>query len=85
MLVFYGEGVVSPPPSKPKTEELPFVGYPQLLIQYICSYPQDLEAVSSICIPRMFHAVVIGAHLTREAHIKMERPIFNTNLGVVKI
>jgi hypothetical protein len=38
----------------------PLVGCPQLLIQYICSYPPYLEGVSSIRNLRTCHAVVMG-------------------------
>jgi hypothetical protein len=36
----------------------PIVGSPQLLIQYIHSYPPKLEGVSSICNLRTRHAMV---------------------------
>jgi hypothetical protein len=52
-------GVVS---SKPNTQARgpPPVGYLGLLIQYICSYPPYVEAVSSIRNLSMRHAVVSG-------------------------
>jgi hypothetical protein len=42
----------------PQAGGLPLVGFPRLLIQYICSYPPYLEAVSSIRNLRTRNAVV---------------------------
>jgi hypothetical protein len=50
--------VVSPTPSL-QAEGPPLVGYPRLLIQYICSYLPYLEAVSSIRNLRTRHAAVM--------------------------
>jgi hypothetical protein len=55
-------GVVSPLPN-PQAGGPPLVGCPQLLIQYIHSYPPYLEAFSSIRNLSMCHAVV-----TRDPH-----------------
>jgi hypothetical protein len=43
---------------KPQAEGPPLVGCPRLLIQYICSYPPYLQAISSIRNPSTRHAVV---------------------------
>jgi hypothetical protein len=56
-LIFYGEQLLAPRPTL-KLEDDPLVGCPQLLIQYIHSYPPHLEAVSSIRNLRMCHAMV---------------------------
>jgi hypothetical protein len=40
------------------------MGWPRLLIQYIRSYLQCLEAVSSIRNPRTRHDTVTGTHVT---------------------
>jgi len=48
----------------PQAEEPPFTDCSWLLIQYICSYPPYLEAISSICKPRTCHATVKGTHKT---------------------
>jgi hypothetical protein len=57
--------VVSSTPN-PQAGWSPLVGCPELLIQYIRSYPPYLEAVSSIRNLRTRHAVVTRAHLTWE-------------------
>jgi hypothetical protein len=54
---FYGGGGVSPPPN-PQAGGSPTVGCPRLLIQYIRSYPPNLEPVSSVRNPRTRHTVV---------------------------
>jgi hypothetical protein len=56
-LILYGEELLAPTP-KPQAGWPPLVGCPQLLIQYIRSYPPYLEAVSSIHNLRTHHAVV---------------------------
>jgi hypothetical protein len=57
-------GVFSPP-LNPQTGEPSPVGCSLLLIQYICSYPPYLEAVSSIGKLRTRHAVVTGDPLNK--------------------
>jgi hypothetical protein len=54
---FWWCGGVTPTPN-PKAGGSPFVGCPQLLIQYIHSYPPYLEAVSLVCNLRMGRAVM---------------------------
>jgi hypothetical protein len=51
--LFLQRRAVSPSPN-PKDGEPPHVGCPRLLIQYICSYPPHLDAVSSIRNPSTF-------------------------------
>jgi hypothetical protein len=46
MLIFYGEGLLAPCPT-PKLDDHPLAICLQLLIQYICSYPPQLEAILS--------------------------------------
>ena len=57
MLIFLRWWVVWPSPN-PQAGWPPHVGCPRLLIQYICSYPTYLEAVSSTLNLRTCHAVV---------------------------
>jgi hypothetical protein len=52
-------GVVSPLPS-PQAGGLPLISCPRLLIQYICSHPPYLEAISSTHNLKTCHAVVTG-------------------------
>jgi hypothetical protein len=54
------------PPLNPQAGGPPPVGCPRLLIYYIRSYPQYLEAVSSIRNLRTRHAVVTGDSLNME-------------------
>jgi hypothetical protein len=54
---FLLRGVISPMPNTP-SRRTPLVGRPRLLIQYIRSYPQYPEAVSSIRNLRTRHVVV---------------------------
>jgi len=54
--------VVSPLPN-PQAGGSPHVSCPQLLLQYICSYPPYPEAVSSIHDPRTHHAIVTWIHI----------------------
>jgi hypothetical protein len=56
-LIFLRLGVVWPTPN-PQAGAPPLVGCPRMLIQYICSYPPYLEAVSSIRNVRTRHVVV---------------------------
>jgi hypothetical protein len=56
MLIFYG-GSYSPPTQPPVWRTTPCQLF-ATLIQYIHSYPPSLEAFSSICNLRMYHAVV---------------------------
>jgi len=63
-------GVVSPSPN-PQAGRPLLVGCLQLLIQYILSYTQYLEAVSSICNPKTHHAVVTGTHITWMFHVAL--------------
>jgi hypothetical protein len=63
MLVFYGEKFLCPHQTS-QTRRPHLVGCPQLLIQYIRSYPPYLETVSSIYNPKMRHAVVTRSRLT---------------------
>jgi len=62
--------------------ESPFFGYPQLLIQYILSYPSHLEDVSSIRKPRERHFMVTGTH-RKLRHVSESQhnlvPRFNTS------
>jgi len=44
----------------------PLVGFLQLLIQYIHSYPPYLEAATSICNLRLYHALVMRKSLNME-------------------
>jgi hypothetical protein len=44
--------------SNPQAGRQPLVGYPLVLIQYICSYPPYLEDVTSISSLRTCHAMV---------------------------
>jgi len=60
-LFFYGQELLVPRPS-PKLEDHPLIGCLRLLIQYICSYPPYLKALSSILNLTTCHAVVTGAH-----------------------
>jgi hypothetical protein len=55
--VIFLRWIVSPMP-KPQAGRPPLDGCPQLLNQYIHSYPPHLEAVSSIHNLRTYHAVV---------------------------
>jgi hypothetical protein len=56
-LIFHGEELLALRPT-PQAGGWPLVGCPWLFIQYICSYPPYLEAVSSICSLRKHHSVV---------------------------
>jgi len=58
-LVFYGEELLP----NIQAGGLPLIGCLLLLIQYICSYPPYLEAISSIHNLRMWHAIVTGTHI----------------------
>jgi hypothetical protein len=60
-LEFCGEELFSARPT-PQAGGPPLVGCPRLLIEYIHSYLPYLQAVSSICNPRMRHAVMTGTH-----------------------
>jgi hypothetical protein len=55
-LIFYGE-LLAPRPN-PKLEDHPMSAVRDC-IQYICSYPPYLEAVSSVRNLRMLHAVAL--------------------------
>jgi len=57
-LFFYGDELLGLYPNY--QGGLPLIGCSQLLIQYICSYPPYMEAISSIHNPRKHHAVVTG-------------------------
>jgi hypothetical protein len=57
-------GVVSPSPN-PQAEGPHPADCPRLLIEYVRSCPQHVEAVSSFRNPRKRHAVVTGTHTTR--------------------
>jgi hypothetical protein len=62
-LFFYAVNICLPPDNT-QAGISPTVSCPQLLIQYILSYPSHLEAVSFISSPRTRHSVVTGIHLT---------------------
>jgi hypothetical protein len=71
-LIFYGEELLAPI-STPKLEGPPLVCCPQLLVQYIHSYPPYLEAVSSICNLRRTH-IKMNYELPRNTVIKGSAP-----------
>jgi hypothetical protein len=61
--LFLWRRIVNPTPNH-NAGGPPLVGCPLLLIQYICSYPPYLDAVSSIRNLRTRHGVVMGIYLT---------------------
>jgi len=60
--MFLGEELLAP--GHPPAGGPPLVGSPQLLLQYVRSYP-PYRGPSSIRNPRTLHAVVTGTHLSR--------------------
>jgi hypothetical protein len=58
-------GILSPS-SNPQAGRPPFVCCPWLVIQYVCSYPPYLEAVSSIRNMRRRHAVMTATHISKK-------------------
>jgi hypothetical protein len=62
VILFYGEEFLAPRPT-PKLEDHPLSHYPQLLIQYIRSYPPYWKPFLHPQL-RTRHAVVTGTHLS---------------------
>jgi hypothetical protein len=54
------------PTSNPQSGGLPLISCPLLLIQYFCSYPPHMDAISSIHNLRAHHAVLVRDTLNME-------------------
>lgn len=63
MLLFLCWGIVNLSPN-PQTRGVPLISCPRLRTQYICGCPPYVVAISSVCNPRMCHAMWQEAHLT---------------------